>query len=350
LEPSGYNESLLVPDGWDGDGVIARIRDQQLAAQLREIGKPTVNVSGVVLAGVNWPRVVSDETEIAAAALTHLRERGFRKFAFYGPAAMPYVRQRGELFMQLVRQAGFECDIYGAANGDPANPGWAQLQSDLARWLEGLSKPVGVMTWNALESRRVSDACRVCGFRVPEDVALISVDTDELVSEMIFPTLSGVQMSTEKIGYEAARLLHQMVLGQKSESQTVQVPIQGIVTRQSTDVLAVEDPALLIAAKFIRDNAHKPISALDVARAADVSRRDLERKFRESLGTSPARQIRRAHVDRAKELLAQTNLKITKVAQMSGFNHVERMIVTFRSATGFTPLAYRKHRQMEPAK
>jgi LacI family transcriptional regulator len=328
-----------------GEGIIARCRDEELAGQIRAMKIPAVNVSLVHLPGVKMPRVITDEREIAQSALTHLLERGIKHFAFCGPSDRVYVRHRGCVFQQIVADAGFECELYPPPNVATARSGWLERRTDLAEWLRGLPKPIGIMTWNAIESRRLVESCRMADLRVPDEVALISVDSDDLISEMVTPSLSGVKLATEKIGFEAAALLHRMMRGEDVGNVTVHVPVEGIAARQSTDVLAVDDPGVRDAVKFIHHHAHQAISVLDVARATGMSRRVLERRFREMLGRSPAQEIRRVHIDRAKELLTQTDLAVSQVAEASGFNHVERLILMFKQATGMTPLVYRKRLQ-----
>ncbi len=153
-----------------------------------------------------------------------------------------------------------------------------------------------------------------------------------------------VQLATERTGFEAARSLHLLMQGKKPEPVVMLQPL-GIAERQSTDVLAIQDADVCDALRFIRRNANRPIDVRDVLRQVSTSRRVLERRFRELLDRTPAQEIRRTHIERAKLLLAQTDLSVPEVAAASGFNYVEHMIPLFKKLVGVTPLVFRRQRQ-----
>lgn len=345
LEPRGINEDEEIPPGWAGDGAIARIRSAKLARKLKRMRIPVVNVSGVIVPGAEFPRVVTDNKLIAEAAVEHLTARGFTHFAYSGIAQRRYVATRAHIFQEVVQAAGFDCRLLLSKPGFRSCSDLSAEQQERVAWLQSLPKPVAVAAWGAVEARRVADAALAAGLLIPDEVAIIGVDTDDLIGEQMQPALSAVQLSTEQIGHEAASLLHRMLLGETVAPLTC-IPPTGIAERHSTDVLAVQEPEVREALRFIRQNAHRSISVDDVLRQVTVSRRVLERRFREILQRSPAQEIRRVHIERAKQLLAQTNLAVPQVAAASGFNYVEHMIPLFRRTVGMTPLSYR--RQIQP--
>jgi LacI family transcriptional regulator len=341
LEPRGIDEAESFPAGWTGDGIIARVRTPQYARRLIRTGLPVVNVSGIVNARIAFPRVLTDEAQIAGLALDHLRARGFEHFAYCAIGQRRYVVQRAGVFEQAVRRAGFRCHVY---LGEPSLADGSDVAAEMqarAEWLTSLPKPVAVSTFSAIYGRRVAEAAALAGLRVPDDVAIITVDTDDLIGEMLHPPLSAVQLATERCGFEAARMLHRLMQGQKVPS-VVNVPPLGIAERQSTDVLAIQDDEVRKALRFIRQNASRPISVGQLLEHVSVSRRVLERRFRAVLQRTPAQEIRRTHLERAKLLLAQTSLSVPDVARASGFNYVEHMIPLFRRWMGVTPLAFRR--------
>lgn len=346
LEPRGIEEPEVIPSGWKGDGIIARVRTPKFAAQLARLKVPVVNVSGIVLPQCKFPRVITDEAQIAKMALDHFRARGFTHFGYSGINERNYVVQRAHIFEQVVVAAGFDCRVHmGSPNRRNGDDVIADRQ-DRAEWLRSLPKPVAVATWGALQARRVAEAAQLADLHVPEDVAIIGVDTDDLIGELMYPPLSAVQLATERTGFEAAKMLEALMRGQ-TVPERVLVPPLGISERQSTDVFAIDDKDVREAVRFIRQNANRPISVGDVMEHVSASRRMLERRFRELLQRTPAQEIRRVHLERAKLLLAQTNLPIPKVAAASGFNYVEHMIPLFRKSVGMTPLAYRRQIQQQ---
>jgi len=337
VEPEG--ERCLLPSGWRGDGVIARLSTPKTAESLLRAGVPIVNVSSIALTGraAGVPRVCSDVAAGGTLAARHFLDRGFKHFGYVGLQKMSYVREHREAFAKLLGEKGCSCQVL--ALGD--RPEVADIPAALIDWLRKLPKPVGVLTWNNSQGRAVIHACRLAGLLVPEDVAVLSGNDDPLLCECCLPQLSAIAVATEKIGETAAELLERLMQGKSIPSTPVLVPPIGIIARQSTDALLIQNPALLQALGFIREHATEPIQVDDILRAVPIARRSLERFFQESLGRSPADEIRRVRLERAKHLLATTDLPIPKVAQASGFGTGEYLATLMRRTIGMTPLKYR---------
>ena len=337
VAPDGEKQTL--PHGWKGDGIIARLSTPAVARSILAIGCPVVNVSGITLEGVSQrvPRVFNDLQGTGEMAARHFLDRGFHNFAYVGPPKLAYVREHQEAFASALAPAGHRCHALGL------NPGLetAGRPSRLIEWLASLPKPVGVLTWANVQGRAVIDACRRAGLLVPEDVSVLSGVDDPLLCECCMPHLSAITVAAEQIGEQAAELLQLLIERKPLPPTPIRVPPLGIVTRQSTDTLAIGDPLLVQAIGFIREHATEPIHVEDVLRAVPLSRRSLERAFQELLGRSPAQEIRRVRLERAKHLLSTTDLAIPRVARASGFGTGEYLAKTFRQATGMTPLKYR---------
>ena len=337
VEPEG--ERRLLPHGWQGDGVIARLSTPAVARAVLGLGVPVVNVSGIFLEGpaAKLPRVCNDRGASGSMAARHLIDRGFRNFGYVGLPTLAYVREHQEAFAAALDRAGFACHAHALGRGleKTGRP------SRLIAWLEGLPKPAGILTWSNVQGRAVIDACRRAEILVPEDVAVLSGDDDQLLCESCFPQLSAIAVAAERIGEKAAELLQLLIERRPLPPTPILVPPIGIITRQSTDTLAVDNPDLVRAIGYIREHATRNIHVEDVLAAVPLSRRSLERIFQDSLGRSPAQEIRRVRIERAKQLLATTDLPIPKVATASGFGTGEYLATIFRQATGMTPLKYR---------
>jgi LacI family transcriptional regulator len=337
IEPEGERRPL--PHGWKGDGIIARLSTPGVARTILDVGVPVVNVSGIVLDGpaAKVPRVANDRRASGGMAARHLIERGFRTFAYVGPPKLAYVREHQDAFTAALDREGHACHLHALGQGTER----AGRPSRLIEWLRSLPKPVAILTWSNVQGRAIIDACRQESLLVPEDVAVLSGDDDPVLCESCLPQLSAIGVASEQIGEKAAELMQLLIERRQLPPTPILLPPLGIITRQSTDTLAIDNPDLVQAIGFIREHATQNIHVDDVLRAVPVSRRSLERMFHDSLGRSPAQEIRRVRIERAKQLLATTDLPIPKVAVAAGFGTGEYLATIFRQATGMTPLKYR---------
>jgi LacI family transcriptional regulator len=217
---------------------------------------------------------------------------------------------------------------------------WA-LDVAVQRWVQRLPKPVGIFASTDIWGVQLAEVCRQTGLRVPEDVALVGVDNDDLLCEVARPSLSSIALPTERIGFEAAALLDRILARERPSLRPRLLPPIGVVARQSSDVLALDDPEVAAAVRFIREHSHTSIGVKDVLRAVTISRRSLERRFQAALDRTVWEEIRRAHLERAKSLLAGTAMPMWAVAEQAGFSDPRQLSVVFRQETGLTPTAYR---------
>jgi LacI family transcriptional regulator len=342
VEARGMEERLRVPPGWKCDGVIARVGSVEMARELRALGIPVVNVSGIDLPGADFPRVISDLRASATLAANHFLERGFRHFAYFSLLGLGYVATHQQAFTETVSARGGDFHSFATKPVTGAEPDWNLDLAKLGEWLKDLPKPVALLTWNPSSAREVIYAAHVAGLLVPEEVAVLSGTDDDLLCELLPVPVSGILVAAEQTGHQAARLLDRLMRGQRPPARPELVAPVGIVTRQSTDTLAIRNPALVKALSFIRRNPAQAIHVNDVARHAGLSRRVLERQFVETLGRAPAAEIRRVRLERAKELLAETDLPIPQVAEAAGFGSPEYLAFALRTEYGQTPLRFRK--------
>lgn len=327
----------------DLDGLIAHVFTRALGEALLRIGKPAVNVSGV-LPGLEMPRVMADHEQVGRLAASHLLDRGLRHFGFFGYTDHAFSTGREAGFRSEVGRAGRRVSSY--LSDDPLHPeptGLWRWDDGLQRWLVGLPRPVGVLASHDIQGVQVSEACRRAGLRVPDEVALLGVDDDDFFCEVARPSLSSVALPGERIGYEAARMLEELLGGRdrRRRPRTLLLPSPGVVTRRSSDVLAIEDGDVAAAVRFIRAHALGPIGVPDVLEAVPASRRSLERRFRGALGRGLGQEIRRVRIEKAKGLLSGSEMPIAQVATNSGFSEAKHLSTMFRRETGLTPTEYR---------
>lgn len=322
---------------WKGDGIIARIENEPIARAVARTRLPVVDVSaGRHLPSVPW--VETDDAAIARLAADHFLERGFRSLAWCGDPRFNWSRWRRGHFEKAARAA--DCDFRAYES-----PSAAGEHERLIAWVRKLPRPVGVLACYDIKAQQLLDACRDLDVAVPEQVAVLGVDNDRLLCTLSSPPLSSVIPNTRRTGFVAAELLARMMSGRKAAARAHLIPPTGIETRQSTEILALEDPGVAAAVRFIREHACEGITVPDVLRAVPFSRRTLEGRFRKVMGRTPHDEILRLKIERVKQLLAETDLKLSEVARKTGFPHVEYMSVAFKRLAGQPPSEFRLDRR-----
>ena len=325
-------------------GMIAHIFNLELADALIEARKPVVNVSGV-LPELPVPRVGVDHVEVGRLAADHLLDRGFRRFGFVGYPDHAFSIGREAGFRATIEAAGCRLVSYHEPDPKKTDPtGLWKWNDRLRRWLTALPRPIGILASHDPQGVELSEVCRHSGLRVPEEVAVVGVDNDDLLCELARPSLTSVALPAERIGFEAARLLDSLLTSRRRRPgrSALLLPPQGVVVRGSSDILAINDTEVAAALRYIRRHAHEPIQVKDVLDEVPVSRRTLERRVRASLGRGVWEEIRRTHLERGKSLLAETDMSMSEVARHAGFSDQRQLSVVFRLETGLTPTAYRR--------
>ena len=312
------------------DGVILG----SFSERSEEVGRlrtPAISVSNTY-PGLRFPQVVTDDREVGRLVAQHLLSKGYRHFAYWGT----------EFIWGQQRWEGFSSTII-AARGEECAPARTTTRGRTAirRWLRRLPLPLGLMTANDMMGADAIEACHRLGLRVPEDIAVVGVDDDDFFSELTKPPLSSVAQQSERIGYLAAELLARLVLGETIPDSTI-IPPGPLMARQSSHGIVTTDTLVAQAALFMAQNLTRGANIASVTEAFHVSRRSLELRFEAALGRTPGQELVRLRIDRARDLLATTNLPLKQVALLSGFSGPVRMNQVFRQSLNQTPLAYRR--------
>jgi LacI family transcriptional regulator len=348
ITPKDFHQELPEMRQWGGDGFIARTtEDLSIVRDIVRSKLPAIMLDPPK--GCQIPssakgriiRVSPDPEKIAQMSADYFLNQGFRRFAFCGIAGHVWSESRQASFVNYLRKQGYTCSEYKPKNRKGA-VNWEIEQADVSAWLQSLVKPVAIMTCNDVRGRQVLDACGAAGVAVPQEAAVLGVDDDEVFCELCTPTLSSIALNVEHAGFELASLLDRMMQGKAGEQEFFDVEPLYVVERQSTEVLAVEDRVVAEALAFIRTSSMKPLSVLDVANKAAVSRRSLEIRFRRAVGWSVHDEIQRIRLNRVRQLLVETDLSVEKISELSGFAAASYMSATFRKHWGTTPLHYRR--------
>jgi len=324
---------------WRGDGIIARIENERIAAVVRELGLPTIDTSAARLLP-ELPYVETDDVAIARLAAEHLCEIGFRHFAFCGDRRFRWSENRRIAFERELAARGHALDVFEMP-ASARRGGIAAENERLGRWLASLPQPVAVFACYDVLARRVIEACHDLAISVPEQMAVLGVDDDELLCRLTTPPLSSVIPDARGAGRLAAELLDSLLAGRPVSPEHL-LPPRGVAVRQSTDVVSVDDPVVVAAAQFIRKNISRGIKVEDVAAASHVSRRKLEQRFVRSLARTPHEEIVRTQWRLVEDLLQNTELKLVAIARRCGFKHPEYMTTAFTKRYGCSPSEWRR--------
>lgn len=338
----------LPPDSlqrFQGDGIIARIENVQIAEAVARLNLPVIDVSASrALPNVPW--VETHDESIAELAVQHLQDRGFRHFAFCGDDRFAWSRYRCEGMKRILSRQGYPCHTYGEAGQnlkDMIRP--LDEEQLMLNWVRGLPKPVGILCCYDIRGRQLIEICQQNQIAVPEQVAVLGVDNDELVCNLTETPLSSIVPNSHGAGHLAATLLSRMLQGEVIEVKAHLLDPLGIETRLSTDSLAIDDQDLIRAARFIREHACSGIKVDDILREVPLTRRVLESRFKKYFGHSPHDAILKTRLRRAEELLRETDLPLTVIADRSGFIHTEYFSVVFKKWKGIAPSQFRNGNQ-----
>ena len=333
---------------WRPEAVIARLSGERLIAQVRELGLPTVDLYHEDDTQ-DIPGVAARQESLAGLAVEHFLERGFRHFAYCGFPGVLFSDLRAVEFERALTARGFHAEQFRCRPA-PRGGGLAKVEAavmrrsgELADWLRRLPKPAALLACNDMRGQQVMTVCDEAGIRVPDEVAVLGIDNDDVQCELCDPPLSSIDPNVARIGYEAAALLERMVRGEPPPQTRLLVEPCGVVTRRSTDVLAIADRDVAETIRFVREHACElGIEVEGLLGRLNFSRATLNRWFRKWLGRSPAEEITRVRLERVKELLATTALPLEEIAHRSGFQHVESMCRMVKRTTGQTPGEFRK--------
>ena len=328
-------------------GIISRLSTPGVIEARRNLGIPIVTIEPSseellhVREELEISEILSDSPQIAQMGAEHFLSRNFRHFAYCGLPLRIWSDIREREFYQKITSHGINCSIYPL-------PEPARLLSPeeeypyLAKWLAALPKPVAVMACNDDRGVQIIEVCNFEGWHVPEQVAVLGVDNDDLICELTQPALSSMAFDLENAGFRAAQVLWNLVSGNASGYHCISLKPQRVVTRLSSDVTAQDDPLIRRALRFIRNSYQSPIGVDDVSRELDVSRRTLERRFFQVLNRTVREQIQRFRFEQAKELLLHTEDSVERIAELTGFVNLKQMLRAFDRFERISPTRFRK--------
>ena len=327
------------------DGILLRTRDREVVRSFEDSAVPVVYLGEFY--DTNFPFVMTSNEWIAEAAANHLLNRGFRRVGYVGLRGTYWSDARRDALQQIVRDRGCEFHVLESESIDGAPPSWPDHQRQLTGWLKDLPRPIGIVTCYDVPGLRVLDACRELEIAVPEEIAVVGIDNDSVLCDLATPPLSSVAHNLPEIGYRGSLLLDTLMKGHDPPHQPLCVEPSGVVARQSSDVLAIEDRDVAAALHYIRQHACDGINLQDVLRQVPLTSITLKRRFQKALGRTAKEEIMRIQLNRVKQLLSETDFTLAAIADLAGFKHTEYMSAVFKERTGMTPGQFRKQNHIE---
>jgi len=345
LQPGGLNQVLPNPKTWKGTGIVSRAANPGTVAAILKTRLPAVfftlsSWQRKALAGREMLEVLVDADSVSQLAANHLLERGLRNLAFVGHARNPeWSGRREQAFARSLAGESIVPHVYPVDSRE--NKNWARESRRLRRWLEKLPKPVGIMAANDARGLQVLDACRQGALSVPDEVAVIGVDNDELICSLCHPPLTSIVLATTEAGYRSARALHALILKKRVRDCQILIPAIQIIARESTATAVAQNWRVEKARRFILQKAGEMIQVRNVVEHVGISRRSLEAHFSRSVGHSLLQEILRVRIERVKGLLLSSASPIHLIAEKGGFSNANYMCKAFKKAVGCSPQTYR---------
>lgn len=343
LAPESNSITINQLIGWTGDGVIAALNTPAEARCAKLFPLPIVNISSA-LTKSPVPRAMIDNYAIGVLAAEHFLERAFEHLAFYGMKRIAYSTQRLSGFRDTLEAAGHEVEtLFAEPTFKIKGSGWLHQQATLTQWIGKLPQPCAVLAASDARARQVVNSCRVLQMQVPEQLAVIGVDDQQIICEHTHPTISSIARNSIREGYEAAEILDGLMSNKPIEHEDRLVAPLGVVTRNSTDMVAVQDDRLRDALVYLREQIEEPVSVAQLCRHVGVSRRWLEYAFTQTLGSSPFNYIRKQRLTHARRLLREErNTAINVIATRTGYTSSNQLAKAFRAEYGLSPREYRQ--------
>ncbi|HEY1790869.1 MAG TPA: substrate-binding domain-containing protein, partial [Verrucomicrobiae bacterium] len=329
---------------WEGDGILAWLgAGDDLAEFVVDAKKPTVDFS-FRRKHLKFARVLEDHAHAAQLVAEHFLSRGFEHFMFYSDTDNWSYEERGESFIEALKRSGHDCAwLRWHHSPDYRNDReqWKRKRKWLIAQLKPESGPLAIFAANDELALEVLESCESVGLNVPEQVAIIGAENYLLAPDAMHTPVSSVDTNLEMLGYTGAALLEDLMNGKTPPEKPIRVPAVGIVTRKSSDLLAVKHKGVANSLRFIWEHASQPISVKDLVGVAAMSRRGLHKAFLDNVGRTPGEELQRVRIERAKRLLTDSNHKLEVLAKMSGYKSANSFCVAFKQATGQSPKQFR---------
>lgn len=331
--------------GFNGVIVGSCPPESHLPRWVLESGVPAVDASGQHIFDSVMPRVLTDDRATGRLAADYFFNRGFRHLVFYGVKKYHWAELRWQGFAARARELGLVVKHFEKQGMDTEDRE-GRTPDSAATWLLDLEKPTAIFAGNDFLAAYLIEACLEMGVKVPDDVAVLGADDDDLYVHIREPEISSIPLRTNEIGFNAMAMLHALIQKQPLPSDAILLAPDRVISRHSTDQLAVRDPIVRAALIIIKQQLKSGIGLKVLAHRLDISKPTLQRHFMAALGRGPGEEIHRAQMELSRQLLADSRMPIAQIAAEAGFSTPQLFSAAFRREAGTTPTQYRqRHRR-----
>ncbi|WP_020526262.1 xylose operon transcription regulator XylR [Flexithrix dorotheae] len=325
---------------WGAEGIIGQLETEEEVNAIKEEGIPVV-VQDLRNRLKSSSSITGAYFEAGKIGAEYFIKKGYKHFAFYGFNDIVWSRERAQGFEETLKKQGYHVHYFEHSKARSREL-WYYKPSYLSKWIASLPKPVALMACDDNQGQHITEACKLTGIKIPEDLAVLGVDNDEMVCNISDPPLSSIALDTEKGGYEAAELLDKMMRnGEMIQDNIIVSPTQ-IIERRSTDFYASKDVLVREALKFIHENIQTNLNVSDVLKQVPLSRRAMEQRFLNVTGYSPYKYICRLRIEKFCQQLLETDKTVFEIAIDNGFENSKNLSRLFKEIKGCTPVHYRK--------
>ncbi|SOE21078.1 transcriptional regulator, AraC family [Spirosomataceae bacterium TFI 002] len=338
-ETIGMDGILDFSKEWGANGIIGQLYNDPGIEKFLKAGIPVI-AQDFKERFREIPNITGAHKEAGIMGAEYFLKKGFKNFAFYGFKDIVWSRERAEGFEERITKSGYKVYYFEHAMSRSTEV-WYYKPSSLSQWLKSLPKPIALMACDDNQGQHITEACRHANIRIPEDVAVLGVDNDEMICEFSDPPLSSIGQDTEKGGYDAAKLLHHMMDNGISEFYDIVVKPTQVITRQSTDIYSTNDKNIATTLKYIHQNIDKKLLVDDIVKQVPLSRRTLEKRFLKMTGYPIYKYIFNLRVEKLSQKLLETDLSVFEIALELGFTDTKNIARQFKQIKGCTPIEYR---------
>ena len=350
--PPSYKAQIGIPGllrlskEWDMDAILGQFEPTDDLTMLTD--------NGIVVVAQDFkqrfasvPNVTGDYIGTGKMAARFFIDRGFKNFGFFGFNDVCWSDERCEGFRREVEAAGFGSSFY-AYRMQEIDMVWYYQRNRLREWLQSIPKPIAIMACDDNQGENLIEACHSIGIKIPSEVSVMGVDNDETLCSLGSTTLSSIQVDIEEGGRQTAALLERLVTDPSAPAKDVVLQPMKIVNRMSTAAFATQDQQILRAILFIHRNVRRKISVADVTAEAALSRRLLERRFKDVTGKTLYEYITELKLKDFADQLVETDEQVMTIALSMGENDTKSISRRFKQLYGCTPLQWRENQRKKP--
>lgn len=318
---------------WKADAIIGRW-DECKFRLLENLNIPVVLQNNSSRSDV-YSNLTGDYEGTGRLAALYFKKKLYTNYAYFGVRDVIWSEERGKGFKEEVE------NNKGTFFSYAEEPVTGDDRRSIILWLKSLPEHTALFCCDDAHALLISETCRIIGRRIPEDIAVLGVDDDDLLCEISDPPISSIQLDVESGGYAVCKCLHQKILSKDSRPFNVNISALGVRERASTLAHNVNDEYVSQLLNYIDNFYNTDLEMDDILKLVPLSRRSIETRFKKSTGITIYQYLLSVRVEHFSYLLSTTSRPLTDLAYEVGFRDFGNVSRTFRKFKGCTPQEFR---------